>query len=290
MHKTQSRKDLQRRADNQQRICLVYGLARSGDPVPGHGLPEKNDIRLDPAATLRTGGYDKPVDIDGQQVCIAIRCHTLDGDTKIRVGRPQHGLIGIAITFDAAIKAADAAEYAVQINNVVTAGNPMQVINVLCNQPVDATGLFKGCQCTVRGIGPGGTDPLPAGEAPRPVATSYRTLVDKVTKLHRPRVLPAAIIGPIVRDAGRRAAAGTAQHGEFFVTFEEIKQLQVQWSSRAFRLRSVRMTQTAGKWFRTGMMYGRLEENLLWARGAGAGFPCAVLLAALVTGGGIGLA
>ena len=111
----------------------------------------------------------------------------------------------------------------VEVGDPSRARRLVQTVDILGDQVGHAA---VGFQCGERGMGRAGTGPgnaRPAHRAARPVSLAHTGAADEVGVLHGPRVLPAACIVTIGRNAGGRAAAGPGQHQQARVPVAKLR-------------------------------------------------------------------
>ncbi len=99
-----------------------------------------------------------------------------------------------------------------QVDDAAASRAVVQAVDVLGYQRVDLAGRLQCCKRGVCAVRLRTRNPLPAGEAARPVTLANLGPGDEVPVLHRSGVFPVAISIAVVRDAGRRADAGAGNN------------------------------------------------------------------------------
>ena len=110
-----------------------------------------------------------------------------------------------------------------QVDDILTPCRTMQVVDILRYYAIDMAASLKPGDREMCRIGFCVGNSLPADKTLRPIALSVPNITNKVLKLHRLLVLPAAIIIPVLRNPGRSAAACATQDGQALMAADKLK-------------------------------------------------------------------
>src|SRR5438876_10102795 len=96
-----------------------------------NALPEKYHVGFQDTGTVRAGGYAKSVDAVRFDVGISVGRDHGAAVREMRIFRLEHPLNRFPRMVRAAIKAADSAEVAVQLDDVDASGSLVETVDIL---------------------------------------------------------------------------------------------------------------------------------------------------------------